>query len=168
MASININITGSYEPTGYSSLDKKLDKISAKLFKKISEGLTEKAKDNASGAELPQIAPDQGPNIGKSDSGGQLTGVLKDGISLTIQNESGDNFKALIESKAEYSSFVESGTGVRGEKKSGLIYPKNARFLKFKIRGQEIIVPYILGQQPKPFMRGAIWWVKENWKEVIE
>lgn len=171
MSNIIVEISGSYQKTGIPVLDKKIDKLAGKTFLQLSEGLTNKTKENASGGDLPKIAPDQGPNIGRSQSGYNPTGELKEGISLTIQNPSGENFKAEMESKAEHSSMVEWGTGVRGETPyaSGrLIFPQKGQLMVFEFQGKTIAVPYILGMQPRPFVRGAIDFVRNKWKEIVK
>jgi len=70
--------------------------------------------------------------------------------------ETGDNVIARTGTNVHYAAYQEFGTGVHGPRKA-LIYPKNAKVLRWKRRGGGFVFArYVRGVQPKKYFTRAL------------
>jgi len=169
MGEVRIELSGSIVPIkgkGSRQLNRLLnDEVLPIVMEQVTVDISEKAREYAKGVDIPSqsISPIQAKHkIGNSDSGYESTGELEKSIKVSYSSK----IKSFIDAMAEYSSWVEFGTGIFG-KSGGPIVPKTGKVMIFPFRGKTIAASMILGQPPNPFMRGAIWYVSDNIKETI-
>lgn len=176
MSSVQIQISAEVEKLsgGAKSVKACNNIVQEKILPIITQitvdDIQNKAKDYAKGVDLPpDIGNVQGQakhKIGQSPSEYSSTGVLADSIVKqgdTPKINKKGMIKIIIEAVVEYASWVEFGTGVFGPT-GRKIKSKRGGALSFIFAGKPMIRKEILGQPPQPFMRGAVWFVKDNYQ----
>jgi len=137
----------------------------------ITDDVHAKAMDYASGIESPaQKVPRQATHpIGQSDSGYSPTGELSESIKIIHKDPTKKGiYRSVIAALLEYASWVEFGTGIFGPRGEPIVPKgrgKNA-VMVFEANGKTVFAKMILGQPPQPFMRGAMWYIIDNFSQT--
>jgi HK97 gp10 family phage protein len=134
----------------------------------IVDDVKEKAVEYATGMDIPpnKVARQSRHAIGQSDSGYSPSDVLADSIKITDKHTTKKGIiRATIEAMIEYASWVEFGTGIFGPRGEPIV-PKKSKVMVFPFQGKTIAVSMTLGQPPQPFMRGAVWYIKDNFEQT--
>lgn len=130
----------------------------------ITEDVHTKAVDYASGIESPeQKVPRQATHpIGQSPSDYSSDGTLAESIKIIHREPTKTGkYRSVIAALVEYASWVEFGTGIFGPQGQPIV-AKGKGTMKFEYKGKTIFAKMILGQPPQPFMRGAVWYIIDN------
>ncbi len=167
MTELEINIVGNLKKLkgpGSRAINKMLEeKVVPIIMEQITVDVHAKAVEFASGISTPeQKVPQQATHaIGQSDSWYNSTGKLAESIKVSYQpTTTTGKHKSMISTDLEYAPWVEFGTGIFG-KRGGPIVPKG-ELLVFPFQGKTIAASFVLGQPPQPFMRGAKWFLMDN------
>ncbi len=161
MSKVNLRIHGTFNQVhgvGAKKINAVLKQKMEIAMDIITDEVHKKAKEYALGVDIPfNIDPNQKKNI-SVDS----TGNLSNQIFKYIKQRHGLKWESIITAFPEYASFVEWGTGEFGPYRTPII-PTNEEFLHFKTYdGKWIRTRSVRGQEPKPFLRGAKWWMIDN------
>jgi len=170
MPSVSIELEGKVIPLsgkGSQKLNKILrEQILPIVVESITVDISNKSQEFAKGIDIPSQMIDKVQSkhaIGRSESGYNSTGKLAESIKTSYLSK----IKSKIEALAEYSSWVEFGTGIFGPRGQPIV-PKKGKLLSFPYKGNTIVVKSTLGQPPNPFMRSSIWYLNNNLKETLE
>ncbi len=136
----------------------------------ITDDVHAKAVDYASGIESPeQKVPRQATHpIGQSDSGYSSGGTLAESVKVIHREPTkAGKYRSVIAALTEYASWVEFGTGIFGPRGTPIVAKgRGKRPMVFEINGKKVFTWFTLGQPPQPFMRGAKWYIMDNFSQT--
>ncbi len=170
MSDLELKISGTLTKAtgpGSRAINKLLqEKVMPVIMDTITEDVHARAVEYAKGIESPeQKVPRQATHpIGKSPSGYSSDGTLSDSIKIISRPPTTHGkYRSVIAALVEYASYVEFGTGIFGPRGTPIVAKGRGKNpMVFEANGKKVFAWYTLGQPPNPFMRGAKFYIIDN------